>query len=223
MSTTTSAMNDREVQVAVQDELDWTPDVDAAGIGVAIEDGTVSLSGEVDSYAEKLAARRAALRVSGVVAVVDHLVVHPKSQSYTSDTDTAKLVAHALTWASSVPDSVQAEIDHHRVTLTGEVDWNYQRRAAERAVHHLEGVVSVRKLIRLSPRASAADAKSRIEKALERNAQLDAKAIQVEVTGDQVVLTGQVQSWAEKQQAGYAAWASPHVGHVDNRITIKPF
>lgn len=213
---------DYDVQTAVQDELDWTPDVDAAGIGVAVDGGTVSLSGEVDNYAELMAAKRAALRVHGVNAVVNNLTVHPNSNWPITETDVAKEVSRALRWSSNVPDTVKAEIDEAAVTLTGAVDWEYQRQAAKRAVQYLRGVESVDNQITLTPRVSAFDAEARIKNALTRNAQIDAKAINVAVSGNKVTLTGIVRSYAEKKQASQAAWSSPHVMEVNNQITVHP-
>lgn len=221
MSIATTTRTDQEIQTAVQDELEWTPDVDSAGIGVAVEDGAVSLSGEVDNYSERLAAKRAALRVRGVTAVVDDLTVHPGSVWTVTETDIAKEVERALRWASNVPDTVKAEISEHHVALIGEVKWDYERQAAQRAVQYLRGVYSVENRITLTARPSAVDTEQRITNAITRNAQLDAKAIEVAVTGNKVTLTGVVRSWAEKRQAGNAAWASPHVADVDNRITVR--
>lgn len=221
MSIAASERSDHDIQTAVQEELVWTPDVDAAGIGVAVEAGTVSLSGEVDSYPEREAAKRAALRVRHVSTVVDDLVVHPKSSWLVTETDIAKQVDRALEWASSVPDTVKAEVKDHDVTLTGEVAWDFQRRAAKRVVQDLHGVVSVDNRITLSARPSAADAEERIKNALTRNVLLDAKSIDATVSGYTVTLTGTVHSWAEKHQAGQAAWASPHVTNVENRIVIR--
>ncbi|WP_022887439.1 BON domain-containing protein [Glaciibacter superstes] len=223
MSITTLVHSDQSIQIAVQDELEWTPDVDAAGIGVAVEDGAVSLSGEVDSYAERMAARRAALRVHGVNTVVDNMVVHPKSKWAVTETDIAKEVERALKGASNVPDTVKAEITDHAVVLTGQVNWDFQRRAAKRAVQYLRGVYSVESRITLTARPSSTDAEDRIKNALIRNAQLDAKTIDVSVSGNAVTLTGTVKSWAEKQQAGHAAWASPHVTDVENRIVVRAY
>ena len=221
MSITTPVHSDQNIQTAVQEELEWTPDVDAAGIGVAVEAGTVSLSGEVDSHAELVAAKRAALRVRGVTTVVNDLTVHPKSSWSVTETDIAKEVEHALTWSSNVPDTVKAEIKDHSVTLTGEVDWDFQRQAAKRAVQYLRGVYTVESRITLAARPSSADAEERIKNALTRNAQLDANTIDAKVSGNKVTLTGVVRSWAEKQQADLAAWASPHVTEVENHIIVR--
>lgn len=221
MNIATPVRKDLDIQTAVQDELEWTPDVDSAGIGVAVEAGTVTLSGEVDNYAERIAATHAALRVRGVNAVVDDLTVHPRSGWTVTETDIAKEVHRALKWAIDVPDTVKATINDHLVTLTGEVDWDFERRAAKRAVQYLRGVYSVNNMITLAARPSAADTAERIKNAITRNAQLDAATIDATVSGDTVILTGTVRSWAEKQQAGRAAWASPHVRAVDNRIVVR--
>lgn len=214
---------DLDVQSSVSDELEWTPDVDAAGIGVAVEDGTVTLSGEVDNYAERVAAKRAALRVRGVRTVVDNLTVHPKAAWPVTETDIAKEVERALKAASNVPGTVKAEINGHNVTLVGEAEWNFQRQAAKRAVQYLRGVSTVSNMITLISRPSAADTQERITKALTRNAQLDANTIHVTVVGGKVTLTGTVKSWAERTQAGNAAWASPHVTDVDNKILVRAY
>lgn len=221
MKANTAVRHDEDIQASVQDELAWTPDVDDTGIGVAVEDGTVSLSGEVDSYAEYLAAKRAALRVRGVRAIVDNLIVHPRSPVPVTESDIAKEADRALRGASNVPSSVQAEVKDHTITLKGAVDWDYQRQAARRAVQYLRGVRSVIDLTTLTTRPSGQDTQARIRSALARNAMLDATTIEAVVTDGKVTLTGTVQSWAERKQAERAAWASPHVSDVDNQIMVR--
>jgi osmotically-inducible protein OsmY len=218
MSTATD--RDADLQAHVHEELAWSPDVDAAGIGVAVRAGAVTLSGEVSTYAERLAAKRAALRVRGVRTVVDDLTVHPRSGWPITETDIAKEVERALKAAANVPDTVKAEVDQHNVTLVGEVEWNFQRHAAKRAVQYLRGVSTVSDQISLTPRPSSEDTQDRIEKALVRNAQLDARSIRVTVEGGLVILTGQVKSWAERSQAAKAAWSSPFVSGVDNQLVV---
>lgn len=220
---TAEIVTDADIQSAVQAELDWTPEVDAAGIGVAVQEGTVTLSGEVRTTAEQVAAKKAALRVRGVIALVDQLRVHPGGSGVAStDLDVAKEVDHALRAAANVPDSIQAEIHLHHVTLTGHAQWDYQRHAAMRAVEHLRGVYSVSDTITLVPRAPSEDAAAGIARALLRNAQLDAASIRVTVDGTKAVLTGTVSSWAQKRQAEKAAWASLHVSEVENLIAVRP-
>ena len=218
---TTTTRSDVEIQAAVQEELDWTPEVDAPGIGVSVEGGTVALSGEVDSFPEKIAAKRATLRVAGVNTVIDNLSVHPKSALTLTETDVAQEVRHALNAAANVPEGVDAEVQGHNVVLTGEVQWNFQREAARRAVQFLHGVHSVESRITLAARPTAADAEERIQNAIKRNALLDANTIKASVEGNKVVLTGAVRSWAEKLQASRAVWASPHVTEVENRIIVR--
>lgn len=221
MSVATPTRTDGDIKAAVEAELEWTPEVEAAGIGVAVDDGVVSLSGEVDNYAERRAAKQAALRVRDVTAVVNELNVHPNSTFTLSENDIGNEVEHALRSATNVPDTVKAEIDGHAVTLTGQVKWDFQRRAAKRVVQYLRGVSSVDNRITLTPRASAVDTADRIRSAIVRNAQLDADAIKVIAAGDTVTLSGTVRSWAERRQADLAAWSSPHVGVVYNQITVK--
>lgn len=221
MATSTFLKSDHQIQEAVQEELAWIPDLDDAGIGVAVKDGVVTLSGEVDDYTEHLAANGAAFRISGVTTVVDDVVIHPSSYAWTvTETDIAKNVEDAIGWVAKLPDSVRATVQKHTVVLRGEVRWNYQREAARRAVERVKGVVFVVNEITLSARPSVADAEGKIRKALIRNATFDANQIHVTVTGTTATLSGHVRSWAERRQAEKAAWSSPHVTHVANDILI---
>jgi osmotically-inducible protein OsmY len=221
MTTATKLQTDHQLQQAVESELEWTPDVDAADVGVSVEDGSVTLSGELDNYAERMAAKRAALRVNGVAAVVDNITIRARSTSWAvSDTDIGKAVVSALKSSLTVPDTVKAEIKAGVVILTGQVQWDFQRNAARRAVEHLRGVVSVDSRITLSPRASSKDTTRLIKEALVRNASVDADHITVIADGTTVTLTGTVRSWSERNQAGYAAWSSPHVTEVHNLINV---
>jgi osmotically-inducible protein OsmY len=216
----TATDHDLDVQTLVRAELIWTPDIDAAAIGVEVKDGAVTLSGAVDTLAEKLAAEKAAFRVRGVRALVNALEVKPKVSWWVGETDVAQEVDHALRAASNVPETVKATIVGHSVTLLGEVSREFQRRAAEHAVRNLRGVFSLTNLITLAERPSAPDTEKRIREAIGRNAQLDADSIHVAVDGNVVRLTGTVRSWAERHQAAEAAWASPHVTEVQNDIDI---
>jgi osmotically-inducible protein OsmY len=213
---------DRQIQAAVETELEWTPEVNAAGIGVAVNGGVVSLSGEVDTYAERTAANHAALRVRDVTAVVNGVTVHSSSASSVSEDDIGREVDQALKSATTVPDAVKAEIDGHAVTLMGCVNWDFQRRAATRAVQYLEGVATVDNHIVLTPRLPALDTADGIKSAIIRNAQLEGQTIDVAAAGDKVTLSGTVRSWAQRRQADLAAWSSPHVSEVYNHIVVKP-
>lgn len=222
MRTTIETRTDHTLQAAVQAELEWIPEVDAAGIGVAVENSIVTLSGEATDYSELLSAVRAATRVRGVSTVVNDLTIPPSAGSPITGAEIAREVVHALTWAITVPETVKAELRGHTVILTGEVEWNFQRVVAKNAVKHLRGVHSVDNRMTLTARASAVDAEERVRNALVRNAQLDANHITVSIVENRATLHGHVQSLAEKDQAGMATWASPHVTDLDNRLEVRP-
>lgn len=222
MNTIRQAVYDEAIRSAVADELEWTPDVNALRIGVSVDEGVVTLSGEVSTSSERIAAKDAALRVKGVTAVADDLVV-AHSVTHPTDTEIAGVVSSTLRWADDVPhDAVKVEVRDGVVVLTGEVLWEHQRRAASRAVQRLTGVRKVDNRMTLKRRPSGTDTRERIEKALIRNAIVESNAIEVTVEGNTVTLTGTVGSWAEKTQAGLAAWSSPHVDRVNNQIVVGP-
>lgn len=221
--TLTRRTTDHELRIAIIDELTWAANVDADRIGVAIYNDAVTLSGQVGSFPEKEAAVHATLRVRGVTAVADEIVVHHHRGTRT-DADIAREAAAALDRTVVLPPgSVKATVHDHVITLSGSVAWHYQREATRHAVSVLPGVVGVRSTVTLKPPTviSAADATSKITAALLRNAQADARHIQVAVFGSEIRLTGTAASWAERHQAEYAAWSTPGVTHVDNRVTIR--
>jgi osmotically-inducible protein OsmY len=215
-------MDDKALQDAVMTELEWDPELDSAHIGVAASKGAVTLSGHVSSYAEKWAAVRAAERVQGVVAVADEMEVRLPSSSVRDDSDIAESIARALSSHTSVPDSVDAEVRHGFVTLRGEVNWNYQREAAERVVRNTKGVKGVSNLITMKPRVQPAQIEQRIADAIKRMASLDANQITVTASNGTVHLKGRVHSWYEKRLAEQEAASAPGVSKVDNQITVVP-
>ena len=222
MSVSTASKTDKEIRDRVEQELDWTRQVDdAANIGVAVDEGVVSLSGEVNSYAQKVAAAKAAFRTRGVTAVANDIVVRFKGRKAT-DTELAEAARNILALNVTVPkESVKIEVRDGVVTLSGVVDWDDQRRAAKCAIENMRDVEGVFNQINLKPRASASETESMVKRALLRNASLDARSISVNVIGNKVVLHGTVSSYAEKKQAEIAAWSSPHVTDVENKVTIR--
>lgn len=222
MTTTAPHITDRDIHDSVEAELRWLPQIDAPAIGVAVKNAIVTLTGEVASLSQRVAAKNAALRVHGVTAVADEIEVRSPSNPRT-DTDTAEAVRNALEWNPSVPSGkVKAEVRDHVVTLTGTVPWDYQRQGAQKVVEHLLGVRRVDNQITLAAKPSAPDTAHRIKSAFVRSASIDADSIDVDVVGNTVVLTGHMSSWAEKEEATRAAWASPNVAAVTNNITVGP-
>lgn len=222
MSTATTAKHaDHELKVAVEHELEWAANINADRIGVAVHDGTVTLSGEVDTYPEKVAATRAALRVRGVTALADDLSVNLPWRR--NDADIARDAATALDRNSLVPaNAVKTTVRDHVVTLSGTVPWDYQRRAAIQAVTTLRGVRDVRSEITIKPTGviSPDKARAKITSAIMRNAQLQANQIEPLINGTEITLTGAVSSWAARRQAEHAAWAVPGVTNVRNLLRL---
>jgi osmotically-inducible protein OsmY len=212
---------DHQLKTAITAELNWTPSVKADRIGVAVNDGAITLSGEVETYPEKMAAVHAALRVGGVNAVADEITVQ-HTWSDPSDADVARAAAVALERTVSVPASVKVGVHDHVVTRTGSVEWHLQREAARRAVLALPGVNGVISTIDLesTEAISASDTKAGITAGILRHAEQDASRVQVSVLGREVRLTGTVSSWAERYQAENAAWSAPGVTHIDNQLQL---
>ena len=220
MTTAHLTANDTRVRDSVVRQLEWDPEVDASAIGVAAKDRAVTLTGYVDTYAGKLAAERAAKRVRGVRAVANDIEVRPKLDR--TDADIAADAVRSLELRSTVPENVQAAVHHGHVTLTGKAMWEFQRRDAEKAVRHIRGVRDVINRIELAPMAVDRDVRHRIVEALHLSADLDARHIVANVTGDLVILSGNVGTWLQRDIAERAAGNAPGIRRVDNRITVEP-
>jgi osmotically-inducible protein OsmY len=209
-----------ELQERVQNELVWDPEVTSDNIGVTSHDGAVTLSGFVSTYAQRTAAERAALRVYGTRAVANDLAVKPLVGRI--DPEIAADAVAALKYNLSVPKSVQVSVHDGYIVLEGVCEWWFQRNAAEAAVRYLPGVKGVTNMITIKPRVSPQMVKDKIEAALRRSAELDAKHVMVTAIGGTVTLSGKVRSYAERVEAERAAWAAPGVSTVENNVLVTP-
>jgi osmotically-inducible protein OsmY len=216
-------MTDSELKVHVQGALDWEPSVDASDIGVSVDEGVITLRGNVASYAEKVAAERAVLHVYGVKAVANDLAVHLGNLFERTDTEIAHAAVAALKWNAMVPkDKISVTVANGWLTLTGAVDWQYQRDAAFRTVRDLTGVKGVTNSVTVKSHVKSTDVRDKIEAAFKRSAEIDARRVNVMALGGKVILSGNVHSWFERQEAERAAWAAPGVTQVEDRLTITP-
>ena len=212
---------DSDLKRDVAAELSWDPAVQATAIGVAVKDGVVTLTGHLDTYAEKEATLRAVRRVGGVKAIAIEIDVKLSAQHQRSDTDIAASAEQALKWNTSVPvEAIGMTVDHGWITLQGEVEWEFQRRSVENAIRPLMGVVGISNEIKLRVRPQPADLTKKIEEALTRQALREARQIQVGVDGTTVRLTGTVHSWHERDAVQGIAWSAPGVRAVINELSI---
>jgi osmotically-inducible protein OsmY len=206
----------------VLDELEFEPSVNAAHIGVAANRGVVTLTGFVANYAEKAAAERAARRVKGVKAIAEEIEVRLPSDTKRSDDEIAARAVDILQWQVGSPaDRLAIKVEKGIVTLTGDVDWQYQKADAEHVVHKLSGVIDVLNQIRVAAPVRASDIKEKIQKALQRSAEVEASGITVQTEGGRVVLSGKVRAWYERDIAQRAAWSAPGVTEVQDHLTIE--
>ena len=215
--------SDMQLQKDVMDELRWEPTVSEKEIAVAVKDGVVTLGGYVQSYAQKRAAEQAVARVAGVRAVAEDIQVKLPTSRQRSDTEIAHAVINALKWDTEVPDElIKAKVENGWVTLDGGVDFFYQKSAAERCVRFLNGVKGVSNLISVKPGVTTTKVTQNIEAALKRRAELDADKIKVDTLDGKVTLRGSVHSWLEMKEAENAAWATPGVWSVEDKLAVTP-
>jgi osmotically-inducible protein OsmY len=213
--------SDLQLRQDVLDELEFEPSVNAAHIGVAANRGVVTLTGFVTNYAEKAAPERAARRVKGVKAIAEEIEVRLPSDTKRSDDEIAARALDILKWQVGVPaDRIKVKVERGTVTLTGDVDWQFQKTDAEHVVHKLTGVANVVNQIRVASAVRASEVKERIQKALERSADVEASRITVQTEGGRVVLSGKVRAWYERDIAERAAWSAPGVTEVQDHLTI---
>ena len=214
-------MNDLSLRNTILDELDFQPDIDAAHIGVSVDNGVVTLSGYVKSYAQKISAERAVKTVKGVRAVAEELQVRLNKDAGTEDDAIAKRALNIISWRSDTPEGdIKVIVQKGWVILEGQVDWQYQKETAESAVRKLSGVVGIDNRLTLRTRVKVTDIQQSIEEALKRNAEVDAKGIQIKVVGGVVKLEGKVDFWRERQIAERAAWSVPGVSKVEDYLLI---
>lgn len=213
--------SDSQLKKDVESELEWDPAIDASQVGVLVKDSVVTLTGHLDSYAAKYAAERAAQRVKGIKGLAVELDVRLGALAKRTDGELAAAAESALKWHALVPEErIKVMVEKGWVTLSGEVDWDYQRNHAVKAVRALTGVVGVSNNISVKPQVTPANITQRIQGALERQADREAKNIEVIVSGSTVTLKGQVHSWAERAAAQGAAWSAPGITSVVNQLRV---
>jgi osmotically-inducible protein OsmY len=216
-------MTDRELQRHVEDALGWEPSFDAADIGVSVDNGVVTLRGDIASNTARAAAERVALAVYGVKAVANDLNVRLPGDSERTDSDIAQAAVNALQWHTVVPaNKIAVAVTNGWITLKGNLDWQYQKDAAARAVRDLRGVRGVNNYITLQPQVKSTDVREKIEAAFKRSAEIDARRIAVTAQDGKVILNGNVRSWAERREAERAAWAAPGVKQVEDHLSVIP-
>lgn len=213
-------MENMALKQNIEDELEFEPSVNAAEIGVAVDDGVITLTGHVGTYTEKVMIEKTVWRVKGVKGIAEKIEVRPVGSTKMHDDDVVRLIIEQLKWNTEVPeDSVKVKVQDGWVTLSGNVSWHYQKIAVSKAIHRLHHVVGITNLIAISPQVSAGDIKELIEKALERNAEVEAEGILIKTEEGKVTLEGHVNSVQERMAVRLAAWSAPGVKDVVDHLS----
>lgn len=213
-------MSDKILRQDIIDQLDFEPSINSEQIGVTVQNGVVTLSGHVASFAEKVTAERLVRAMRSVKAIAQEIEVRYPNDSKTSDDQIAERAVKVISWYAKVPDAIKVRVEHGRVQLSGVVDWQYQRLVAEDAVKNLNGVTHVTNLIELRPAVVAPDVKKKIEAALKRHAEIEADSIKISVIGDKVTLDGKVHTLQERMIVENAAWSAPGVVQVVDQLKV---
>ncbi len=214
-------MSDITLKQLINDELEFEPSIDAADIGVAVENGIVTLTGHVPTYGQKTKIEEIVSRLKGARGLAEEIEVRPAGSKSTADDVLAKRAADLIHWNAFVPaEAIKVKVQKGYVTLTGAVEWQYQKDSAYRAVRDMQGITGVYNQIAVTPRATSVDVKSRIENALKRNAEVEADGIKVKVADGKVTLEGKVKVWSDRYVAERAAWSAPGVKQVEDHLGI---
>lgn len=214
--------SDAQLKADVSHELEWDTSINSSNVGVSVNNGIVTLSGHLDTYAEKYAIERAVQRVEGVRAVAIELDVKLAPDHKRSDSEIAQAIETAFKWHVFIPgDRVRVKVEKGWVTLSGEVDWEYQRSASEKTVRPVTGVIGVTNQITLKAQIPPTDIRNRITEALKRHAEREARNVEVSVNGSVVTLRGTVDSWPERMAAQGATWSAPGITQVVNELRVQ--